>query len=219
MWSELSGCRFPTIFSMGDANSAFKQVRSNANGQAVFTYSGIAQGTDNNAAGDTGSTCLDGSVKKVTWGAGVDTTFLSLNYIANIGGHVSDSLSNLVGNGRQDRSDLPDTSRAGLFGSVKSARMAKPVSRSYSTHGGTRASRRSVVSRFKAATIPSIRATAPADRHSRWAGCTRSRSSLIYQQAGRARVSSSCRTMLPIRHRPLIWKASEASSLELLSSL
>ena len=190
MWSELSGCRFPTIFSMGDANSAFKQVRSNANGQAVFTYSGIAQGTDDDTGGDTGSTCLDGSVKKVTWGAGVDTTFLSLNYIANIGGHVSDSLSNLAGNGGQRSSPVGLTlSRAGLFGSGKSARMAKPVSRSYSTHGGTRASRRSVVSQFKAATIASIRATAPADRHSRWAGCTRSRSSLIYQQAGRARVA------------------------------
>ena len=68
------------VFNVTGANPQIKQVATNANGQASFGYTASHQGVDTITATTTvGSNALISNQAVVTWGAGSDTTFLSLN--------------------------------------------------------------------------------------------------------------------------------------------
>ncbi|MGH7878039.1 MAG: hypothetical protein ACREQD_00930, partial [Candidatus Binataceae bacterium] len=71
----------PIIFNVSGANSRSTQVvLSDANGNAALTYSGAHQGVDTIVASATaGKTALTSNQSVVTWGPGVDVTFLTLN--------------------------------------------------------------------------------------------------------------------------------------------
>lgn len=70
----------PVFFAVTGANSRFQLVRTNANGEALLTYTAINEGTDTIVATATvDDTALTSNEAKVTWAAGKHTTFLTLN--------------------------------------------------------------------------------------------------------------------------------------------
>ncbi len=69
----------PLSFQILGANAQFHVVRTDANGQATFSYSGLAQGADRVSASTMDATPLTSNEVRVTWGAGKHTTFLTLN--------------------------------------------------------------------------------------------------------------------------------------------
>jgi hypothetical protein len=76
--SPLAGV--PVVFQIGGINTQRKLVDTDANGNAVLTYTGVQAGTDTVIATATsGSTALTSNTAQVTWGAGKHITFASLN--------------------------------------------------------------------------------------------------------------------------------------------
>jgi len=70
----------PVDFDVTGANPQSQEVTANASGQASFTYAGARQGTDSIVASATvSSSPISSNPVSVTWAAGQDTTFLSLN--------------------------------------------------------------------------------------------------------------------------------------------
>ena len=70
----------PVFFLVFGANAQQKQVLTDANGKATFTYTGVNAGTDTIiASGTANSVLLTSSQAKVTWVNGVHTTSLDLN--------------------------------------------------------------------------------------------------------------------------------------------
>ncbi len=70
----------PVIFQVTGANSQSSMVRTNANGQASFSYTGISPGVDTvSAAAQLGATNLSSNQAVITWTAGMHTSFLTLN--------------------------------------------------------------------------------------------------------------------------------------------
>jgi hypothetical protein len=68
------------LFSVAGANPQVQQVVANGSGQASFSYVAANQGVDTITASTTvNSTLLTSNQTVVTWGAGSDTTFVSLN--------------------------------------------------------------------------------------------------------------------------------------------
>ncbi len=77
--SPLSGVA--VNFLISGANTGVKLVRTDTNGNATLTYPGIFKGTDQvvATAAANASTNLASNIAKVTWSAGTDTSFLTLN--------------------------------------------------------------------------------------------------------------------------------------------
>ena len=70
----------PIVFSVAGANPQVQQVTANASGQASFSYIAKNEGVDTITASTTvSSTALTSNEAVVTWGAGSDTTLVSLN--------------------------------------------------------------------------------------------------------------------------------------------
>ena len=68
------------LFAVTGANPQFKQVVANGSGQASFSYVAAHPGVDTITASTTiSSTPVTSNQAVVTWGAGSDTTFVSLN--------------------------------------------------------------------------------------------------------------------------------------------
>ena len=68
------------LFAVTGANPQFKQVVANGSGQASFSYVAAHPGVDTITASTTvSSTLVTSNQAVVTWGAGSDTTFVSLN--------------------------------------------------------------------------------------------------------------------------------------------
>jgi hypothetical protein len=68
-----------TLFVSG-ANSTARLVRTDANGKATFTYTGISTGTDQPfASAEVGGSTLFSNNAQVTWTPGKNSTFLTLN--------------------------------------------------------------------------------------------------------------------------------------------
>jgi Pro-kumamolisin, activation domain/Bacterial Ig-like domain (group 1) len=83
------------LFSVTGANPQFKQVVANGSGQASFSYVAAHEGVDTiSASTKISSTALTSNQAVVTWGAGSDTTFLSLNESPK--GGVPGQMVNLV---------------------------------------------------------------------------------------------------------------------------
>ena len=73
-------------FTVSGANPQTKLVQTDANGVATFTYTGAHTGTDTIAAtAAVGSTALTANPATLTWAAGKDVTFVSLNLSATSG--------------------------------------------------------------------------------------------------------------------------------------
>ena len=68
------------VFNVSGANTDFKSINSDSNGQATFTYTGVNQGVDTIIASATvnGSPVFSNQAV-ITWGPGQDVTFLTLN--------------------------------------------------------------------------------------------------------------------------------------------
>jgi hypothetical protein len=76
--STLSGV--PVFFQVGGANAQFKLVNTDANGNAVLTYTASQSGVDTVVATTTaGITALTSNKAQVTWTAGKHVAFVSLN--------------------------------------------------------------------------------------------------------------------------------------------
>jgi hypothetical protein len=80
--TTLSGV--PVTFQVAGANPQIKQVRTNATGQAVLTYTGLNTGNDTVTASATasqtsGSVNLNANPVRVTWTSGIHVTYLTLN--------------------------------------------------------------------------------------------------------------------------------------------
>jgi hypothetical protein len=76
--SPLAGV--PVVFQIGGTNTQRKLVDTDANGNAVLTYTGVLAGTDTVIATATsGTTPLTSNTSQVTWAAGKHITFASLN--------------------------------------------------------------------------------------------------------------------------------------------
>jgi len=70
----------PVFFTVTGANPRFQLVRTNANGQAAFSYMATSEGKDTIVATATvGSANLASNKAQVTWTAGKHATFLTLN--------------------------------------------------------------------------------------------------------------------------------------------
>jgi hypothetical protein len=70
----------PVFFSVSGANERFQMVRTDAGGQAAFSYAAVAAGNDRIvAAASVGEQTLASNVARVTWSAGRHMTFLTLN--------------------------------------------------------------------------------------------------------------------------------------------
>ena len=70
----------PIVFTVFGANAQIKIVRTDANGQAAFSYTAINEGGDTIIATATvGTTNLTSNKAQVTWVAGKHVTFLTLN--------------------------------------------------------------------------------------------------------------------------------------------
>src|SRR5205807_8693211 len=68
-----------TLFVSG-ANPSPHLVRTDANGKATFTYTGISTGTDQTfASAEVGGSTLFSNNAQVTWTPGKNSTFLTLN--------------------------------------------------------------------------------------------------------------------------------------------
>jgi hypothetical protein len=68
-----------TLFVSG-ANPRAQLVRTDANGKAVFTYTGVSTGADQAfASADVGTSTIFSNESKVTWTPGKHSTFLTLN--------------------------------------------------------------------------------------------------------------------------------------------
>jgi kumamolisin len=70
----------PILFNVSGANTEFKSINSDSNGQATFTYTGVNQGVDTIMASATvnGSPVFSNQAV-ITWAPGQDVTFLTLN--------------------------------------------------------------------------------------------------------------------------------------------
>jgi Calx-beta domain/Domain of unknown function (DUF4214) len=74
-----------TLFVSG-ANPIAKLVRADANGRAVFTYTGVGVGDDKTfASADLSGTTIFSNESKVTWTPGKHSTFLTLNFSPSSG--------------------------------------------------------------------------------------------------------------------------------------
>jgi len=70
----------PVFFAASGANSQVQMVRTNADGEASFTYAGSVTGTDAVVATATvGTETVTSNVAQLTWAAGPHTTFCNLN--------------------------------------------------------------------------------------------------------------------------------------------
>jgi hypothetical protein len=70
----------PVLFQVTGANTLFKLGRTDANGQASFSYTGISDGPDTIVAiAAINNTDLTSNKAQVTWAAGRHVTFLTLN--------------------------------------------------------------------------------------------------------------------------------------------
>jgi hypothetical protein len=70
----------PVVFQIGGTNTQRQLVNTDANGNAVLTYTGVQAGTDTVIATATsGSSALTSNTAQLTWAAGKDITFASLN--------------------------------------------------------------------------------------------------------------------------------------------
>jgi hypothetical protein len=70
----------PVNFAVAGANPQIASVNTNANGQASFTYTAVHQGVDTITATATiAASPISSNQSVITWGAGSDVTFLSLN--------------------------------------------------------------------------------------------------------------------------------------------
>ncbi len=70
----------PVFFTVTGANPRFQLVRTNANGEAAFTYTAISSGKDTiEATATVNNTTLTSNKAQVTWTAGKHVTFLTLN--------------------------------------------------------------------------------------------------------------------------------------------
>ncbi len=70
----------PVVFAVSGANPQVQMVRTDADGEASFTYAGSLTGADSVVATATvGTETLTSNVAKVTWVTGAHTTFCNLN--------------------------------------------------------------------------------------------------------------------------------------------
>lgn len=70
----------PVLFTVTGANPRVQLVRTDANGEAVFTYTAISEGKDTIVATATvANSALTSNKAEVTWEAGKHVTFLTLN--------------------------------------------------------------------------------------------------------------------------------------------
>jgi hypothetical protein len=99
------------LFSISGANPQIKQATTNASGQASFSYVAAHQGLDTITAMTTISgTPLTSNQAVVTWAAGSDTTFVSLNQSPK--GAAPGQMINLIGS-LTDVSQNPNTPISG----------------------------------------------------------------------------------------------------------
>jgi hypothetical protein len=92
--SSLSGV--PVFFQIGGTNTQLKLVHTDANGNAVVSYTGMQAGTDTVIATTTaGGTPLQSNTARLIWAAGKHVTFISLN--AGPGGGVINQPVTVVG--------------------------------------------------------------------------------------------------------------------------
>jgi hypothetical protein len=84
----------PILFVIGGANGAVKLAATDANGNAVVSYTGYHAGTDRIFASyaPAGGSQLLSNTAKITWGTGQDTSYLTLN-LSPKGGTVGKAVS------------------------------------------------------------------------------------------------------------------------------
>jgi hypothetical protein len=101
----------PVLFAVAGANPQLQLVTTNASGQASFTYTSVNQGLDTiTASANVSGTTLTSNEAVVTWGAGSDTTFVSLNQSPQ--GAVPGQMVNLIAS-LTDVSQKPATALSG----------------------------------------------------------------------------------------------------------
>ncbi len=86
----------PILFQVFGVNPQIRLVKTNAQGQASFTYTGSREGSDTVAATTTiNGSSVTSNLASVTWGTGKDTTFLTLN-LSPRGGTIGQAVNVLA---------------------------------------------------------------------------------------------------------------------------